>query len=88
MGWRDGDAATQPNQHTVLTQLRQCATKTGLLTRERAIKQLIDAGGVVPAAHDLLAQVLRKGALVEDMDDLQLTDSGNDRNHNREQERA
>jgi alkylhydroperoxidase family enzyme len=66
---------TQPplssNEQAALDYLEQSAAETPL-AHERAVEQLIDAGFVAPAAHDLIDQLYLKGYLDEGNDEIRL----------------
>lgn len=63
-----------PNEQAALDQLEPCGD-AGIVMHEKAVEQLIDAGFVAPAAHDLIERLCHKGYLYEIDDRLRLTNN-------------
>jgi hypothetical protein len=63
-----------PNEHAALDHLEQAAAQD-TFAHDRAVEQLIAAGFVATAAHDLIETLCRKGYLTEDNDGLRISDS-------------
>lgn len=63
-----------PNEQAALDQLEPCGDE-GIVVREKAVEQLIDAGFVAPAARDLLEKLCHKGYLQETDGSLRLANN-------------